>query len=283
MNIAGLLDHATRRIAAALDLPRNEARIEALVLAGRALGVDRAWLIGHDRDNVTPEQVRVIDGLIARREKAEPVAYILGEREFYGRMFKVTPAVLIPRPETELLVEAALEILPKNSSARILDLGTGSGCIAVTLALERPGCIVTAVDRSPSALVVANDNAVRWGARVNLKLSDWFSGLQGEQFELILGNPPYIATGDIHLHRGDLPSEPIDALESGADGLEAIRQIVSTVKSFLLPGGSLMLEHGWDQSAAVISLLNEVGYMNAQLRFDLAGLPRIAISGEFSS
>lgn len=281
--VAGLLADATQRIASALALEIREARLEARVLLAHALKVDRAWLIGHDRDTPSPEHQKTIGELISRRVSGEPVAYILGEREFYGRMFMVTPDVLIPRPETELLVEAALERLPQDRPARILDLGTGSGCIAISLALERPDCEVTAVDLSPTALAVATQNASKLGSRLHFLLSDWFNTLPPLQYDLIVSNPPYIELTDVHLRQGDLPREPTQALVSGIDGLDAIRRIAAESPPHLLPGGALLLEHGWLQSEAVQSLLIRAGYRRTLSCQDLSGIRRIVIADEFSS
>lgn len=283
VTIATLLADATQRISAALALDKREARIEARVLVSHVLKVDHAWLMAHDRDTLSPDQLHIIENLIARRSGGEPVAYIVGEREFYGRTFKVTPDVLIPRPETELLVEAALERLPKDRPAQILDMGTGSGCIAISLALARPDCTVTAVDASPAALGVATTNATRLHARVEFLSSDWFSGLQGRRFDLIVSNPPYVAQDDAHLGLGDLPHEPRSALASGTDGLDDIRHIVTSAGHHLQPRGVLLLEHGWEQSDAVRALLTSAGFMKTMAKTDLAGLPRIVIGGEFSS
>lgn len=283
MTVATLLADVTQRLAAALQLYKREARIEARVLLSHALKVDHAWLIAHDRDSPTPSQMLDIEHLIARRVAGEPVAYIVGEREFFGHSFSVTPDVLIPRPETELLVETTLARLPKDRPAQILDMGTGSGCIAISLALARPDCTVTAVDASPAALSVAIANAARLHARVEFLLSDWFSNLQGRQFDVIVSNPPYIAQDDAHLSLGDLPCEPPSALAAGTDGLDDIRRIVASASRHLQPGGFLLLEHGWDQGDAVRTLLENAGFMQTLTLADLAGLPRIGIGGELSS
>jgi release factor glutamine methyltransferase len=283
VTIASLLAEATQRIATANALEPREARLEARVLLAQALNVDHAWLIGHDRDIPTSAQQHRIAQLVHRRTEGEPVAYILGEREFYGRRFKVTPDVLIPRPDTELLVDAALERLPQDRPARILDLGTGSGCIAISLALERPGCHITAVDISPAALAVATQNAAELGAQVHFLLSNWFNALPALQYDLIVSNPPYIEQDDTHLRQGDLLREPTHALASGKDGLVAIRQIAADSPRFLLPGGALLLEHGWLQSEAVQSLLSQAGYRRTVPRQDLSGIRRIVIADEFSS
>jgi len=274
VTVGAQLEAATQQIATALGLDRRDARLEAQILVSRALGVNRAWLIAHDLDELAPIQFETIAALITRRIQGEPVAYILGEKEFYGRLFKVTPDVLIPRPETELLVETALERLPKDHPVQVLDLGAGSGCVAITLALERPNCLVTAVDVSPKALEVATGNAACLGAKVEFVLSDWFTALSGRKFDLIVGNPPYVEACYPQLKHSDLAHEPPHALTSGPDGLDAIRHIVATSHEFLLPGGVLLLEHGWTQDDAVRDLLGSNGYTDVHTLFDAAGLPR---------
>lgn len=275
--LASLLARTAADLAAALGLPPREARLEAQVLAAHSLGVNRAWLIAHGDEPLPPAAAQALSARLARRLAGEPVAYILGRREFHGREFRVTPDVLIPRPETELLVEAALARLPEDRPACVLDLGTGSGCVAISLALERPGCAVTAVDLSPAALAVARDNAARLGARVEFAAGDLFLPLQGRRFDLIVGNPPYVAVHDPHLTRGDLRSEPRLALASGADGLDAIRAIAAAAPRHLRPGGHLLLEHGWDQPGAVRALLRAAGLAEVATLRDLAGLPRVSL------
>ena len=279
--IGDLLQSTARRLAAALGLDRREARLETHILAAQALGVARSWLIGHDRDVLGPAQAAALEALVRRREAGEPVAYILGEREFYGRVFKVSPDVLIPRPETEQLVEAALARLPKDRPAKILDLGTGSGCIAITLALARPDCAVTAVDRSPAAVVVARDNGRQLcrglDATVRFLVSDWFDALAGERFDLIVSNPPYIANADPHLAHGDLRFEPASALASGVQGLDDIRHLVARAAEFLAPGGCFLFEHGWDQGAASRDLMLAAGFDGVETLADLAGRDRITL------
>ncbi|MBZ0094694.1 MAG: peptide chain release factor N(5)-glutamine methyltransferase [Sulfuricella sp.] len=264
-------------LARALGLGAAEARLEAQVLLGQALGQSRAWLIAHGGDPLAPEQTAAFADLFERRWSGEPIAYILGEREFYSLNFKVTPAVLIPRPETELLVELALERLPADSSGRVLDLGTGSGAVAVTLALHRPQAEVVAVDQSAAALEVAQENTQRLGAG-NLRLiqSDWYGALGGEKFDLIVANPPYIAAADPHLAQGDLRFEPAAALASGADGLDDIRTIVRGAAAHLKPGGWLLFEHGYDQAAACRDLLVQAGFEQVASAADLAGIERIS-------
>lgn len=264
-------------LARALGLGTAEARLEAQVLLGQALGQSRAWLIAHGGDPLTPEQIAAFADLFERRWSGEPIAYILGEREFYSLSFKVTPAVLIPRPETELLVELALERLPADRPCRVLDLGTGSGAVAVTLALHRPRAEVIAVDQSAAALEVARENAQRLGAG-NLRLiqSDWYGALDAEKFDLIVANPPYIAAADPHLAQGDLRFEPAAALASGADGLDDIRTIVRGAAAHLKPGGWLLFEHGYDQAAACRDLLVQAGFEQVASAADLAGIERVS-------
>ena len=277
-SVADTLRTAASRLQAALRLDRDEARLEARILVAHALGVDRAWLIAHDRDALAAHQAAAIQALIARREQGEPVAHLLGEKEFYGRLFQVTPDVLIPRPETELLVEAALARLPKEQPLHILDLGTGSGCVAITLALERPLARVVAVDRAPAALAIARNNARRLGAaNVEFIRSDWYAELGVKKFDMIVSNPPYIAAGDPHLHRGDLRFEPNSALAAGTVGLDAIRAILSGAAAHLEPGGWLLLEHGFDQGVQVAALLARHGFGHIRTLRDLAGLERISL------
>ncbi|HNA81126.1 MAG TPA: peptide chain release factor N(5)-glutamine methyltransferase [Thiobacillaceae bacterium] len=277
MDFATLLENASQRLALAGGLDRGEARREARQLAARALDVEKSWFIGHDKDRPEPAQAAAVETLVARRAAGEPVAYILGEREFFGRPFRVTPDVLIPRPETELLVEAALARLPPRRPARLLDLGTGSGCIAITLALETPGTEVVAVDASPAALEVARDNAARLKAAVGFVLSDWFGSLETSAFEVIVGNPPYIAAADPHLSRGDPRHEPRTALASGSTGLDDLARIVAGAPARLAPGGWLLLEHGRDQASAVAEFMAQSGFRELQCLRDLAGLDRVTL------
>lgn len=264
-------------LARALGLGAAEARLEAQVLLGQALGRSRAWLIAHGGEPLNPEQTAAFADLFERRWGGEPIAYILGEREFYSLNFKVTPAVLIPRPETELLVELALERLPVDHPCRVLDLGTGSGAVAVTLALHRPQAEVTAVDQSAAALEVARENAERLSAQnLHFIQSDWYSALDGEKFDLIVSNPPYIAAADPHLAQGDLRFEPAAALASGADGLDDIRAIVRGAAARLKPGGWLLFEHGYDQAAVCRELLTQSGFRQVGSSADLAGIARVS-------
>lgn len=278
IHVSSRLQSASARLQQALGLDRREARLEAQILTAHALGVDRAWLIAHDRDALSTTQSAAIETLITRRESGEPVAYILGEKEFYGRLFKVTPDVLIPRPETELLVEAALERLPKDRPARILDLGTGSGCIAITLALEMREAEVWAVDFNPVSLGIARENANRLDANdVRFVLSDWFEGVDVKNFDLIVANPPYIAPNDAHLTCGDVRFEPWDALVSGEDGLDDLLVITRGAIYFLSPQGWLLVEHGYLQGGICRNLYAAAGYAAISTLEDLAGHGRVTL------
>lgn len=289
MNLRALLAQAQQQLAAALGLPADEARSEAQILLRAALGdVSRAWLLAHDSDTLTSAQDHTYQQLLARRLAGEPVAYILGRREFYGLEFTLTPDVLIPRPDTETLVEAALAHIPltpsphpspasgRGSKFRVLDLGTGSGAIAIALAVHRPLAEVVAVDRSERALAVARGNAQALHAgNLQLRQSDWFSALAGEKFDCIVSNPPYIAQDDEHLNQGDLRFEPRSALASGTDGLDDIRRIVAEAPQYLNQNGWLLLEHGYDQAEQVAQLLQAAGYTHTGHAADLAGIRRV--------
>ncbi|OZA14598.1 MAG: protein-(glutamine-N5) methyltransferase, release factor-specific [Hydrogenophilales bacterium 17-62-8] len=276
MNVIQLLDAATVQLAAALGLEKREARLEARVLASHGWKVETAWLIAHDTDALSDAQIEAFQSLLSQRLQGRPIAYLVGMREFYGRPFQVTPDVLIPRPDTELLVERALAHLPTDQPMDVLDLGTGSGCIAITLALERPHARVTAVDRSDAALAIARHNADALNAHVELLTSDWFSALDKRSFDLIVSNPPYIAATDPHLARGDLRFEPLTALVGGTDGLADLRHLVQAAARHLKPGGALLLEHGYDQSDAVQALLRMTGIPQPQSWADLAGNQRVS-------
>jgi release factor glutamine methyltransferase len=214
---------------------------------------------------------------VERRIAGEPVAYIVGVREFFSLEFKVSPAVLIPRPETELLVELVLERLADDETASVLDLGTGSGCIAIAIAKHRPGARVVAVERSAAALAIARENSARHRiSNLELRQSDWFSALDRERFDLIVANPPYIAADDPHLKQGDLRAEPTDALIAGADGFAAVRAIVARAPQFLNAGGTLLCEHGYDQAARCRELLAAAAFEEVFSCNDLAGVARVS-------
>ena len=264
-------------IAAALQAARQSIPVaEARLLLSHQLGCTPAWLEAHRDDPFNATQLAAFESLITRRAAGEPVAYLCGIREFYGRDFSVSPAVLIPRPETELLVELVLKKAKDVARPCILDLGTGSGCIAITLALELPQAQVSAADVSAAALAIARDNSCRLGASVRLVESDWFSAVGAEQFDVVVANPPYVPANDPHLAQGDLRHEPINALQSGADGLDAIRQILADAHEHLRAGGWLLLEHGYDQAFAVAGLLAVAEFEAIEQHRDLAGIVRVS-------
>jgi release factor glutamine methyltransferase len=255
---------------AALPLDPLENRI----LLCHALGLSRVALITQSERALTPEEAERLAAVVQRRQFGEPIAYIVGHREFFGLDFEVNDSVLIPRPDTEVLVELALDRLPQRG--RLLDMGTGSGAIAVSVAHTRPDASVTALDFSGAALDVARANANRHGADIRFLRSDWFSNLDDERFHVIASNPPYIASSDEHLARGDLRFEPNMALTDHADGLAALRVIIGGAATYLERDGWLLLEHGYDQSVQVRELLEAHGYADVQSWPDLAGIERVS-------
>ena len=252
-------------------LPRPEAELLLRVV----LGCERSHVISRAEEAVDSARAIAARSWFARRRAGEPVAYITGRREFYGLSLRITPEVLIPRPETERLVELALERIPRDSPMSVLELGTGCGAIALALARERPGLSIVATDISEAALEVARGNARSCAAEVRFARSDWFKELAPEPFDLIVSNPPYVATGDAHLDRGDLRFEPRLALVGGADGLVCIRAIAARARTRLRMGGWLLLEHGYDQGDRCLALLGELGYAEVEDFEDLAGIPRV--------
>lgn len=252
-------------------------RVDAQVLVAHLLGVNSAYLIANPMRVLTETEDARVDLFVAQRALGQPVAYLVGKREFYSRDFAVGPEVLIPRPETEILVEAALSRL--EPCALCLDLGTGSGAIAITLACERPDLRVVATDSSAEALAIARANAAAHGCRDRIEFihGAWYAPLGDKRFDLIVSNPPYIAAADPHLAEGDLRYEPAGALTDGSrDGLDSIRNIVSGAAGHLNAGGRVLLEHGYDQSQAVAELLAAGGFTAVASIADLAGIPRVA-------
>lgn len=254
-------------------LPRSEG----LLLLARLLGIERSKLMAHPEIEILPQQHAAARRWFERRRAGEPVAYLIEEREFYGLSLHVTPDVLIPRPETERLVELALEGISPDAPARVVELGTGSGAVAIALARARPALKITATDVSEAALVVARDNARRHGAAVEFLCGNWFEAVGGRQFDLIVSNPPYVAAGDLHLDRGDLRYEPRLALVGGKEGMNCIASIADRGRSHLLSGGRILLEHGYDQGDRCVELLRELGYCDVADFADLAGLPRVCV------
>jgi len=254
-----------------------EGRLEAEILLGEVLGVDRAWLFAHPEHPCDEAQVCRFMELARRRKTGEPVAYLTGRREFWSLPLKVTDDVLIPRPETELLVETVLNLVPPEACWRIVDLGTGSGAIALAIAHERPHCEIHATDYSEAALRVAKTNAAALApGRIEFHHGSWFEPLTGT-FQVIVSNPPYVAENDPHLDRGDCRFEPSRALTAGPEGLEAIRTIASESRRYLSAGGWLAFEHGFDQGKKVRDLLGKLGFQEIRTTTDLEGRERVTV------
>ncbi|WP_313951734.1 peptide chain release factor N(5)-glutamine methyltransferase [Accumulibacter sp.] len=269
MTIAGAWHAASQRI----------DRLDARLLVEQVTACTHADLLAHPARSLSTDQLSRLDALVGRRAGGEPLAYLLGSAAFYGREFWVTPAVLIPRPETELLVELAIERVQPHSGARILDLGTGSGVLAVTLGCLCPEARLTAVDLSVAALAVASSNAARHAVEIDFRAGQWFSPLGEERFNLIVANPPYVAQGDPHLQQNGLPFEPQMALTDGVvggDGLACIRLVVGGAAVHLRPGGWLLVEHGYDQAGAVRELLHRQGLADVASWRDLSMIERVS-------
>jgi release factor glutamine methyltransferase len=270
------LDEFLRDAAAVLAHTSPTPRLDAEVLVMHVCGLDRSGLITRAHASLSGEQRRRLNEWVARRQRGEPVAYLTGVREFWSLEIEVSPAVLIPRPETELLVEKALERIPRDAPWTVADLGTGSGAIALAIARERPRCRVIATDISPAALAVARSNAGKLGlTHVEFRAGDWLDSLAGETPDMILSNPPYIRSDDPHLKAGDVRFEPRAALDAGPEGLDAIRRIASRARHCLERGGGLLFEHGWDQADAVRGLLRGHGYRDIVCHRDPAGHERV--------
>lgn len=259
------------------DARRKTDAVDACVLLCHVVKCDAPYLIAHADALLGADRKRVFDALIVRRVAGEPVAYITGQREFFSLEFKVTRATLIPRPETELLVQLALEDIQPDQPCRVLDLGTGSGCVAISIARHRPLARVMATDVSPDALALARENARALDVHnVEFAAGEWFGAVGDRRFDLIVSNPPYVADGDPHLAHGDVRFEPRAALVAGADGLDAIRVIVAHGASHLAPGGRLIFEHGFDQAASCRELLQAAGFGPISSWKDLAGNERVS-------
>ncbi|WLI76474.1 peptide chain release factor N(5)-glutamine methyltransferase [Kosakonia sp. H02] len=257
----------------ASDSPRRDAEI----LLGFVTGKARTFLLAFGETPLTADQQQQLATLLARRVRGEPVAHLVGEREFWSLPLFVSPATLIPRPDTECLVEQALARLPA-SPCRILDLGTGTGAIALALASERPDCHVTAVDLIPEAVALAQRNAAHLGiTNVEIRQSSWFSALDGQQFSLVVSNPPYIDEQDPHLAQGDVRFEPLSALVAAENGLADLHTIIANAPRYLQPQGWLLLEHGWQQGAAVREIFARYGWQNVETCRDYGDNERLTL------
>lgn len=272
LTLADALRFATQRLAAC-----DSARLDAELLLAEAVGQSRSYLRAWPERALSDAQSQQFAALLARRAAGEPIAHILRRREFWSMELEITPATLIPRPDTERLVELALTRIPADATLRILDLGTGSGAVALALARERPRCSVDAGDVSTAALAVAERNARRLGLRnLRFRCGDWFAPFAGERFDVVVSNPPYVRSDDPHLSAGDVRFEPRAALVAGLDGLDDLRRIVSGAPAHLNADGWLLVEHGFDQGAAVAELFAHAGFIGMGTDCDLAGRPRVS-------
>jgi release factor glutamine methyltransferase len=272
MTVADVLQDGARTLQGHSESPRLDAEL----LLGKILGLSRSGLIARGSDPVEGESERAYANLIERRRGGAPVAYLTGTREFWSLALRVTPAVLVPRPETECLVELALHLLPEHRACSVLDLGTGSGAIALAIASERPGSRVTGVDVSPATLEVATRNARELGlSNIDWRLGSWFGPVHGERFDMIVANPPYVAAADPALRK--LTAEPAIALCAGPTGLEALSAIIADAAAHLHEGGRLILEHGSDQAPGVARLLERQGFTEVRSHLDFSGKPRVTL------
>jgi release factor glutamine methyltransferase len=273
-NIQQSINHAVLQLADISD----SARLDSEILLAYVLGQSRTWLHTWPEHELAQEQQQNFEKLLSRRKNGEPIAHIIGEQEFWSLKLKVTPDTLIPRADTERLVELALERIPEKSFWNIVDLGTGSGAIALAIAKQRPSIEIIATDKSMKALTVAQENA-RLNQLNNIRFvrSNWFDDLEDHVFDMIVSNPPYIAEDDPHLSQGDVRFEPGSALTSGPRGLDDLSLLINKAPGYLKPGGWLLLEHGYDQADAVLNLLQQAGFKNCEDFQDYAGNPRVAI------
>jgi release factor glutamine methyltransferase len=271
-SIKSALAQAAERLAAVSD----SALLDAEILLCRVLDKERSHLRAWPDKRLPPEHASAFWALVEERQQGKPIAYILSSREFWSREFYVTPDVLIPRPDTELLIELSLKLIPENRPASLIDLGTGSGIIAITLAAERPKANVNAADFSLAALAIAKHNALRHQlAHIRFYHSDWFNQVPAASFDLIISNPPYIAEDDSHLQQGDIRFEPQSALVAARNGLSDIQVIAGQARSRLNNQGHLLIEHGYNQQLAVQAIFTALGYAQVQTYQDLSGQPRV--------
>lgn len=269
--IAGALRDASDRLTSS-DSPRLDAEI----LLAHALGQTRSYLYTHANDTLTAAQTAAFENLLQQRQQRLPIAYLTGQREFWSLPLTVTPATLVPRPETELLVETALTLIAADSDARIADIGTGSGAIAIALASERRHITIVATDNSDAALAVARHNADKLCPhRIDFRLGDWLEPLGANRYDMIISNPPYVESGSPAFEASALAHEPRAALAAGADGLAALRQLIHSAGNYLRRDGWLLLEHGSGQVRALNYLLESCGYRDVTTHADMAGLPRL--------
>lgn len=270
--LAGWLRMAAARLG-------EDGRVDAETLLAHALGKDRGWLFAHATDALPEAVAARFAALVERRVEGTPIAHLIGQRGFWSFDLHVSADTLIPRPDTERLVELALERLPEDRPLRVLDLGTGTGAIALALAIERPQARVLAVERCAAAAAIARRNAGTLGlpARVTVREGDWFAPVAGERFDLIASNPPYIESADPHLDRGDLRFEPRSALASGIDGLDDLRVIARAAPTHLVPGGWLLVEHGWRQGEPVRNLLHAAGFVGVGTALDIEARERVTL------
>lgn len=269
------LEARLRETAEALRASSPTPRLDAEVLAMHVSGLTRTQLVTRGDRALPATQDAHLAALVERRQRGEPVAYLTGEREFWSMTLKVSPATLIPRPETERLVERALVRIAPDVETRAIDVGTGSGAIALALAVERPRARIVAIDLSAPALAVASENARRLGLAVAFCQADWLAAIAPASADAIVSNPPYVRNDDPHLHQGDVRFEPQTALRGGPDGLDPIRRLAGAARSVLRPGGWLLLEHGYDQGAAVAAILRSCGYTEVRTYADDAGRDRV--------
>ena len=271
------IDEALTGAAADLEAVSDSARLDAELLLALALDVPRSYLFAHPDDTMDPAAAARFHSSVDRRIAGVPLAYLSGEKEFWSMPLMVSPDTLVPRPETELLVDQALQRIPRRAIRRILDLGTGSGCVALAIARERPACELVATDLSAAALAVARANARQLGIpNIEFLAGNWTEPVVGREFDLVVSNPPYVATGDPHLDT--LCHEPRSALEAGPDGLDAIRRIAACAADVLVPNGALLFEHGAAQADAAMEILAREGWQEVHNVRDMSGLPRVTVA-----